>query len=76
MKSTISFIVAAAAVLIFLFVLSSGKKIPAIPADALHQPITTNEACATCHGSGRQAPLKPSHPPKKQCLTCHKPLRK
>lgn len=76
MKSTISFIVAAAAVLIFLFVLSSGKKIPNIPADALHQMITTNEACASCHASGKQAPLKPSHPPKEQCLSCHKLLRK
>lgn len=66
-------IVAGAAVLILLFVLSSsGKKPPVIPRNALHADLKTNEACLPCHAPGKQAPLKPTHPPKEQCLTCHK----
>ncbi len=72
MKNTIGFIVVASAVLAFLFFLSSHKKIPEIPTDALHNLVTTNDGCVACHAPGKQAPLKPSHPPKEQCLVCHK----
>ncbi len=72
MKNTVGFIVIAAAVLAFLFFLSTHKKVPRIPADALHNLVTTNDGCAACHAPGKRAPLKPSHPPKEQCLTCHK----
>ncbi len=72
MKNTIWFIVFAAAVLSALFFLSSGKKAPFIPADEMHKVITTDAACLECHAPGKQAPLKPSHPPKEQCLICHK----
>lgn len=72
MKNTLGFILFAAAVLLVLFFLSSGKKPPFIPADARHQSITTDAACTECHAPGKQAPLKPSHPPKEQCLVCHK----
>jgi hypothetical protein len=58
--------------LLLLFFLSSNKKVPPVPADALHSGITTEAGCAACHGPGKQAPLKPTHPPKEQCLVCHK----
>ncbi len=72
MKKNLSFIVFAAAVLLVLAVLSSGKKPPLIPSDAAHSVVTTESGCIGCHGQGRTAPLKPSHPPKEQCLVCHK----
>ena len=72
MKNTIGFTVFVLVVLLFLFFLSSGKKVPNIPSDALHSVITTDASCAACHGPGKQAPLKPTHPPKEQCLVCHK----
>lgn len=72
MKSTAGFILFAAAVLLVLFYLSSGKKAPHIPSDDLHKAVSTSEACTECHAPGRSAPLKPSHPPKEQCLICHK----
>ena len=72
MKNTIGFTVFVLVVLLFLFFLSSGKKVPAIPSDALHSVLTTDASCAACHGPDKQAPLKPSHPPKEQCLVCHK----
>lgn len=72
MKNTLGFILFAAAILLGLFFLSSGKKPPLIPSDARHNSITTDAACLECHAPGKQSPLKPSHPPKEQCLTCHK----
>jgi hypothetical protein len=67
-------LVAGAAVLILLFFLSSsGKKPPVIPLDGRHANLKTNEACLACHAPEKQAPLKDTHPPKEQCVTCHKP---
>ena len=72
MKSTMGFIVFVVAVLLILFFLSSSKKAPFIPADDPHKVITTNAACLNCHAPGKQAPLKSTHPPKDQCMICHK----
>jgi hypothetical protein len=38
----------------------------------LHRNMTANAACAACHAPGMRAPLKSSHPPKEDCLQCHK----
>ena len=63
-----------AAILLLLFVLSSsGKKPPAVPHDDIHAGLRANESCVTCHGHGKSSPLKESHPPKEQCLVCHRP---
>jgi len=72
MKNNITIIVSALAILAFLFFLSSRKKAPALPGDEAHQQVMSNSFCQTCHGPGKQSPLKPSHPPKEQCLLCHK----
>ena len=72
MKNNITLIVAALAILAFLFFLSSGKKVPALPGDETHRQVPSNSFSPTCHGPGKQSPLKPSHPPKEQCLLCHK----
>jgi hypothetical protein len=73
MKSIWPLIIAAAAIIVVLVFLSfTGKKAPFIPPDTIHSAITTQEGCAACHAPGKQAPLKASHPPKEQCLICHK----
>jgi hypothetical protein len=72
MKNTVGLAIFVLAVLLLLFFLSSNKKVPPIPSDALHSGITMDTGCAACHGPGKQAPLKPNHPPKEQCLVCHK----
>lgn len=72
MKKNILLIAAAAAILLFLFYLSTGKKVPLIPGDDLHRAVTTNEACVECHAPGKRSPLKATHPPKEQCIICHK----
>lgn len=72
MKNTIGIAVFILVVLLLLFLLSSSKKVPPIPSDVLHSGITTDAGCVACHGPAKQAPLKPTHPPKEQCLVCHK----
>ena len=59
-------------ILAVLYFISSRQKAPLIPADALHKNIVSNEACTVCHGPGGKTPLKSNHPPKEQCLICHK----
>jgi hypothetical protein len=73
MKSTWQLITAAVVIIVVLVFLSStGKKAPFIPPDNIHSAITSQEDCVTCHAPGKQAPLKANHPPKEQCLICHK----
>ncbi len=71
MKNSVVFIIFAVAIIAFLIVLSSGKKIPPIPRDLVHNSVATDGGCAACHGPGKVAPLHQSHPPKEQCLLCH-----
>ncbi len=59
-------------ILAVLFYISSRQKVPLIPADSLHKNIINNAVCADCHSPGKKAPLKENHPPKEQCLVCHK----
>ena len=75
MKNTWGFIIVAAAIILFL-VLISGKRAVYVPADAQHAGLTTNAACIECHAPGKEAPLKKDHPPKDECLTCHKYKKK
>ncbi len=72
MKNTLSLVAIAAAILLFLFFLSSGKKAPVVPADGVHKGALTDAACVLCHAPGKQVPLKSTHPPKEQCLICHR----
>ncbi len=72
MKNNLGLIVSALAILAFLFFLSSGKHAPSLPNDETHKQLTANAPCQSCHDAGKQSPLKPSHPPKEQCLLCHK----
>ncbi len=72
MRKTMSFVIFVVVVLAFLFYLSQTKKAPFMPSDALHAGLTSEKACAECHGPGKNSPLLPGHPPKEQCLICHR----
>lgn len=74
MKNTVIFIVFVLAVLGFLFSIS-GKKYPQLPADADHSGLTETTTCLNCHGPDKVYPRKPEHPPKEECLNCHKHKR-
>ncbi|AAR36161.1 cytochrome C [Geobacter sulfurreducens] len=54
-----------------------------LPADDAHRPFsealargadreTTEQGCVRCHATAAR-PLPPGHPPKEQCLFCHRP---
>lgn len=72
MKKNAGVLAIAAAILLALYLLSTSKKMPLLPDDALHQNRTTTAACKTCHAPGMPSPLKDTHPPKEECLICHK----
>jgi hypothetical protein len=72
MKKNLFLFISIFVVLAVLLFLSSYKHAPLIPPDAAHQNIVSNDVCTECHGLGKKAPLKASHPPKEQCLICHK----
>lgn len=76
MKNSSIYIVFVLAVLLALYALSAGKHPPFIPVDHLHAGIRKDATCMTCHAPGMQAPLKASHPPKAECLICHKQKEK
>ncbi|MBI5100273.1 MAG: cytochrome C [Nitrospirae bacterium] len=74
MKNNIIFAVFVLVVLGFFFSIS-GKKYPQIPANDAHKELTGSAACLSCHGPEGERPRKPSHPPKDDCLKCHKKKR-
>lgn len=62
---------ALAATMVVVFVLAD-RHAPSIPRDIFHTIVISNAACTTCHTPGKQAPLKASHPPNEECMSCHK----
>ncbi|MGD0283783.1 MAG: hypothetical protein ABSB95_15655 [Dissulfurispiraceae bacterium] len=76
MKSTIGFIIFVLVTVGLLFSIS-GKRYPRIPDDIIHRNVQLNSTapCMECHGAGRNAALKETHPPKFECFKCHKSRR-
>ncbi len=79
------FAITAAVLLAAVLIVAStgGKKAEMVPADDTHRPfseamkkgsdrIETEKGCTTCHNP-QAHPLPKKHPPKEQCLICHKP---
>jgi len=73
MKGTLIFLVFVLAVLGLLSIIS-GKRVPPpfVPQDSQHISLNDPRACLECHGPDKGAPLKKAHPPKRECLKCHK----
>jgi cytochrome c553 len=73
MKNTLIFLVFVLAVLALLSIIS-GKRVPPpfIPQDSQHSVLNDPNLCLECHGPDKTAPLKKAHPPKGECLKCHK----
>jgi hypothetical protein len=44
---------------------------PFLPRDIFHNIISAMQLM-TCHAPGKQTPLKKSHPPREECMLCHK----
>jgi hypothetical protein len=59
-------------IVLLLLVAISGKRVKPVPGDKRHALASDNVSCLACHAPGKISPLIPTHPPKEQCLTCHK----
>jgi hypothetical protein len=78
MKNTLVFLAFVLVVLGLLYAIS-GKRVPPplIPGDSIHAGEGSDTSvCTGCHGPGKEAPLKPKHPPKYECFKCHKTAKK
>jgi cytochrome c553 len=73
MKNTLIFLFFVLAVLALLSMIS-GRRVPPplIPQDSQHIVLNDPTVCLECHGPDKVAPLKKTHPPKRECLKCHK----
>ncbi len=69
-------------VLVLLIISTTREKSKRVPADGKHQTfyeamekggdrIEVEKGCITCHNA-QAIPLPDKHPPKEQCLICHK----
>ena len=76
------FIAIIGAILAILLVNTGGQKPRNVPSDNKHRPLLNaisegkareevEKACTSCHNA-RAIPLPKNHPPKEQCLICHK----
>lgn len=73
-----AFILAAAAILIFLLN-APEETTTRLPHDEIHEKFHAIESkkeaeksCADCHSENGVSPLPEKHPPKYRCLFCHK----
>ena len=62
-------------VVIALLSLISGRRSPRIPDNEAHVDLVNVEYCLTCHGEGGEFARGEEHPPKDECLVCHKVKR-
>jgi len=71
MRSILGFIIFVL-VIIGTLLFFSGKEYPRIPDDGFHAGVNDAAACVACHGPGKQYKIKKKHPPKFECLKCHR----
>lgn len=73
MKNTLIFIAFVLVVLGLLYAVSGRRVEPRpIPIDSRHEAVKDPKICMDCHGPGKDAAMKRSHPPKYECFKCHK----
>lgn len=62
-------------VVIGLLTTISGERSARIPDNPVHINLTDSEYCLTCHGPGGEFMRSEHHPPKDNCILCHKTKR-
>ena len=73
-KQTLVFIIFVLAVVGVLYSIS-GDRSPRIPDNEAHRVVDSNAICMGCHAPGMEHARKPNHPPKDDCIYCHKTKR-
>jgi hypothetical protein len=59
-------------VVVTLALLSGARKSRYVPRDEHHPRPLVVATCRDCHAPGKMAPQPAKHPPKDQCLLCHR----
>jgi hypothetical protein len=52
--------------------LAGARKTRYVPLDEHHPRPLAVALCRDCHAPGKQAPQSAKHPPKEQCMLCHR----
>ena len=52
--------------------LAGARKTRYVPLDEHHPRPLLVAQCRDCHAPGKMAPQTPKHPPKEQCMLCHR----
>lgn len=71
LRNNVIFIVAVLGVLGLLYAIS-GERSNRLPEDKTHIYDLSPADCLKCHGPGMVTPRSEKHPPKDDCLKCHK----
>ena len=59
-------------VVLTLALLAKGRPARYVPVDDDHPRPLAVERCLDCHGAGKDAARSAKHPPKDQCMLCHR----
>jgi hypothetical protein len=71
-QKNLTFVAGALLVVGTLALLSETRKHRYVPVDDNHPRPLAVELCRDCHAPGKMAPQPADHPPKEQCLLCHR----
>ena len=72
LQKNVAFIAGALLVVGTLALLSGAREKRYVPIDDNHPRPLAVALCRDCHAPGKMAPQPADHPPKEQCLLCHR----
>ena len=72
LQKNLTFVGGALLVVGALTMLSETRKHRYVPVDDNHPRPLLVAGCLDCHGPGKIAPRSAKHPPKDQCMLCHR----
>jgi len=72
LQKNLVFLGGALLVVCALALLSGARKTRYVPVDENHPRPLAVELCRDCHAPGKTAPQSAKHPPKEQCMLCHR----
>lgn len=72
LQKNLIFIAGSLLVVGLLAFLAGARKTRYVPQDENHPRPLVVALCRDCHAPGKLAPQSPKHPPKEQCMLCHR----
>ena len=72
LKKNLIFLAGVLLVIGILTMLSGARKTRYVPKDEHHPRPLVVEKCRDCHAPDKMSPQSAKHPPKEQCMLCHR----